>query len=292
MKKIEELEMEEQAPEDLRTPEQKEADEFKTKGNELYKKKEFKEAIEMYDKAIEKEPNDLVYYNNKCAVWIEMKEYDKVLECLQDKVDRRYEINGANPGGGSFEKVAKILSRMAVAYEKQKNIDMAIEFYNKSLLEDNTKATRNALRDAKVVQEKAEKEAYLDPAKATEARELGNAAFKEQNWAEAKKHYDEAIKRNPEDAKLYSNRAAALTKLMAHPDALRDLEECLKLDPTFIKAYSRKGTCHYFMKEYNKALQAYEAGLKLDPANDECIKGREQVMQKVSEASSGEVDEE
>merc|ERR1719203_1392499 len=111
MKKIEELEMEEQAPEDLRTPEQKEADEFKTKGNELYKKKEFKEAIEMYDKAIEKEPNDLVYYNNKCAVWIEMGEqyYDKVL--------RRYEINSANPGGGSFEKVAKVLSRIAVVHE-------------------------------------------------------------------------------------------------------------------------------------------------------------------------------
>merc|ERR1719345_512023 len=37
-------------PEDLRMPEQKEADEFKTKGNELYKKKEFQPALEMYDK--------------------------------------------------------------------------------------------------------------------------------------------------------------------------------------------------------------------------------------------------
>merc|ERR1719168_432112 len=97
---------EEPPPEDLRTPEQKEADEWKSKGNELYKKKQFKEAIEQYDKAIEKEPNDLIYYNNKCAVWIEMgpEYYDTVLECLKDKTERRYEINGANPGGAAFEK--------------------------------------------------------------------------------------------------------------------------------------------------------------------------------------------
>merc|ERR1719424_2802198 len=59
-------------PPDLRDDATKEADEWKTKGNELYKKKNFKEAIEMYDKAIAAQPNDLVYHNNKCAVWVEM----------------------------------------------------------------------------------------------------------------------------------------------------------------------------------------------------------------------------
>merc|ERR1719464_901387 len=281
-------------PEDLRTPEQKEADEFKAKGNELYKKKQFKEAIEQYDKAIEKQPNDFIYYNNKCAVWIEMGEenYDKVLETCEDLIKRRYEINSANPGGASFEKVAKVYNRMASIHEKRKKFDQAIEMYQKALTEDNNRQTRNALREIERTKEKFEKESYINPEKAEEHRQKGNDYFKEQNWASAKTEYDEGIKRNPKDPKLYSNRAAAYTKLLAYPDALRDLDECLKLDPKFVKAYSRKGAAHFFMKEYNKALQAYENGLKLEPDNQECLTGREQVMAKVSESSSGEVDEE
>merc|ERR1712113_513205 len=168
---------------------------------------------------------------------------------------RRYEINSANRGGASFEKVAKVFARMASVYEKQKNYVEAIEYYQKSLTEDNTRSTRNALRDCERAKEKHEKEAYLNPEKAEEHREKGNAAFKENNWAEAKKEYDEALKRNPTDAKLYSNRAAALTKLLAYPDALKDLDECIKLDPTFVKAYSRKGAAHFLHEGVQQSLE-------------------------------------
>jgi len=219
--------------------------------------------------------------------------YDKVLETCNDLIARRYEINSANPGGASFEKVAKVFARMASVHEKRKDYDQAIEMYRKALTEDNSRFTRNALRECERAKEKFQKESYIDPTKAEEHREKGNEYFKQSQWALAKQEYDEAVNRNPSDAKLYSNRAAALTKLLAYPDALRDLDECLKLDPTFVKAYTRKGAAHFFMKEYHKALQAYEHGLKLEPGNEECIKGREQVMSKIAETNrSGEVDEE
>jgi len=281
-------------PPDLRTDAQKTADEFKTKGNELYKAKKFAEALVEYDKAIEAEPNDMTYYNNKNAVYLEMgpEYYDKVLTTCQELLDRRYDMNSALSGGASFEKVAKIYVRMASTYEKKKDWANARELYNKALVEDNNKTVRNALRELDRVQEKFEKEALLDPVLAEELREKGNALFKADNMPEAKLQYDDAIRRNPKDAKLYSNRAATLQKLAAYPEALKDLEECIKLDPTFVKAYSRKGGVHYFMKEYNKALKSYEQGLKLDPTNEECQKGRDQVIFKINESSKGEVDEE
>merc|ERR1719284_2029071 len=106
---------------------------------------------------------------------------------------------------------------MASTYEKRKQFDQAIEYYNKALTEDNNRNTRNALREIERMKEKHEKEAYLDPVKAEEHREKGNEFFKAQSWAAAKAEYDEGVKRNPKDAKLYSNRAAALTKCSRTP---------------------------------------------------------------------------
>jgi len=179
-------------PVDERTPEQKEADEFKTAGNALYKAKKFAEAVVEYDKAIALVPNDLTYHNNKNAVYIEMGEeyWDKVLESSKDLLERRYEINSAMSGGASFEKVAKVYSRIASVHEKRKDYTTAKEMYDKALMEDNNRSTRNALRELERAREKYEKESYFDPVKAEAHREKGNEFFKGNKYADAKGEYD------------------------------------------------------------------------------------------------------
>ncbi|CAE7231944.1 unnamed protein product [Symbiodinium sp. CCMP2456] len=182
--------------EDLRSPEQKEADDWKTKGNELYKKKQFKEALEMYDKAIAVVPDDITYHNNRNAVLIEMgaEHFDKVIKSCQDLIDRRYEINSANPGGASFEKVAKVFQRMASVYEKQNKYDDAIAMYNKALTEDNNRSTRNSLRECERAKEKHEKEAYLDPAKSAKREETGSERMKVRQAEEHREKGNEFFK--------------------------------------------------------------------------------------------------
>ena len=133
--------------------------------------------------------------------------------------------------------------------------------------------------------------AYLDPAKAEIAREEGNELFKQQKYPEAVERYTEAIKRDPEDHRVYSNRAACYTKLTAFNEALKDAEKCIALKPDFPKGYTRKGHVEFFTKQYDKALETYQLGLSKDPANEELKDGLRRTMIEIQKGQTGQVDE-
>lgn len=58
-----------------------EAENMKAKGNAAYKEKNFESALSFYEQAIQLDPRELTYYTNKAAVYFEMKEYVKCIEC-------------------------------------------------------------------------------------------------------------------------------------------------------------------------------------------------------------------
>ncbi|KAJ1607326.1 putative stress-induced protein sti1-like protein [Cryptosporidium canis] len=260
---------------------------YKNKGNELYKQKKFDDALIQYDLAIERDPNDISFLTNKGAVYLEMGKYELCLEVCQKALDKRFEVKA------DFVKVAKAYNRMASCYIKMNELQKAKEMYEKSLLEDNNRHTRTSLKELERLIEKSEREAYIDPEIAEKHRVAGNDLFKQKNYPAAKKEYDEAIRRNPSDSRLYSNRAACYMQLLEYPSALIDVQKALDIDPKFTKAWSRKGNIHFFLKEYHKALQAYQEGLKCDPANKECNEGLKNTMAKIQQVSSSDqIDEE
>merc|ERR1719401_2093899 len=205
-----------------------------------------------------------------------------------DVVERKGEIMEKNREGASFEKIGKLFLRVGTCYERKKDFDKALEFFGKAKAENNDKHVRNAIRDCENAKAKHEKEAYVNPELAEEENEKAKAHFQKQEYVEAKKCYDEAVKRNPSEAKFWANRAAALMKLCAYPDAIRDCEECLKLDPKFVKAHARKGQCYAVMKDYNKAVKAFQEGLAVDPNDAACQSGMADINNSLG---SREVDE-
>jgi len=172
-----------------------------------------------------------------------------------------------------FKKIAKVLARVGTAYERMGNKKEAIVWYNKSLTEHRTGDILTKKQKCEKELKEQEKNAYRDDAKAMEAREKGNECFKAGNFADAVKHYTESIKRNPDDVKPLSNRAACYQKLLALPQAVEDCEKVIKMDPTFIKGYTRKGDALFLMKKHEEARLAYQEALKIDSNNQNAKDG-------------------
>ncbi|KAJ9353597.1 heat shock protein STI1 [Paecilomyces variotii] len=279
-------------PEDEETIAKKKAQEAgdaeKKVGNDFYKKKQFDEAIEHYTKAWELN-KDITYLNNIGAAKFEKGDYKGAIETCQQAIDEGRELRA------DFKMIAKAFARIGSAHEKLGDLPQAIEYYNKSLTEHRTPDVLTKLRNAEKAKVKAERDAYIDPAKAEEARELGQKKFQEADWPGAVDAFTEMTKRAPDDPRGFSNRAAALIKLMAFPQAVQDCDDALKRDPKFIRAYIRKAQALQAMKEYNRALDVLEEAREHDTEGKH-TREIEQQQQKALEAQysarAGETEQE
>ncbi|KAK7606122.1 hypothetical protein JOL62DRAFT_511319 [Phyllosticta paracitricarpa] len=278
-------------PEDEEAKAKKEAkakaDAIKAEGTQLYKKRQFDEAIAKYNEAWETY-QDITYLTNLGAAKFEKGDYDGCIEACNKAIEHGREVLA------DFKLIAKAFGRIGTAYEKKGDLANAIEYYNRSLTEHRTPDILSKLRAAEKAKIKAEKEAYVDPQKAEEARELGNQKFKEADWPAAVAAYSEMIKRAPEDPRGYSNRAACYIKLLAFPTAVQDCDEAIKRDPKFIRAYLRKAQALFAMREYNKCLDVCAEASEHDEGGKnarEIEQQQQKALQAQFSAREGETEE-
>ncbi|KAG0678391.1 Hsp90 cochaperone [Pichia californica] len=230
-----------------------EADKFKGEANKLYKSKKFDEAIALYNKAWETY-KDITYLNNRAAAEFEKGDYDAAIKTCEDAIEEGRDMRA------NYTLIAKSFARIGNCYLKKDDLKKAISYFEKSLTEHRTADTLTKLRNAEQELKKRESESYINKDLAEEARLQGKEYFTKGDWPNAVKAYTEMIKRDPTDVRGYSNRAAALSKLMSFPDSIRDCDKAIKIDPTFIKAYIRKATSQMAMKEYKGSIDTlYDA---------------------------------
>lgn len=258
----------------------------KENGNNFYKAKQFSEALAAFDEAIALDPTNMMFLNNKAAVFIEQGEYDvAIATCLE-----ALEIGKVNRA--AYEDRSKVHQRMATAHTKKGDLKKAIECYGNALLEHPDKNVERKMKNMELDMKKKAKEAYINPELAVEAKERGNEKFRASDFPGAITEYEDAVKRHPTHAPYRNNLAAALQKVLDFNGAKAQVEKALELDDKYVKAWAKKGDIEFFLKEYHKAMDSYKAGLSLEPDNASCKQGLTKTMQKVQASQGQEADQE
>ncbi len=104
-------------------------------------------------------------------------------------------------------------------------------------------------------------------------REEANAAFQGLDFSKALSLYTDAIDISPEEAVLYSNRAAAYIALKDFSNALADALKATSLDPAFVRGWVRLGFAHLNLKNFSDSRLAFQRALLLDPQNPAARQG-------------------
>jgi len=104
-------------------------------------------------------------------------------------------------------------------------------------------------------------------AAAEKEKELGNACFKNKQYAQAVEHYTRAMAYVETNAIYPSNRAMAYLKMGSYEEAEEDCSRALGLDSCNAKALLRRGAARAAIGSYEAAAADYSRVLDIEPGN-------------------------
>eukprot|EP00944_MAST-04C_sp_MAST-4C-sp1_P013889 g13889.t1 len=275
---------------------------IKGKGDDFFRAKDFKSAINAYSAALDIDETLIAALSNRSNCWLQLDNYDK---CVEDCLVLLEKVKGTTPAERKLmtaqqlrEDVksqrlrVKVLVRLGSAYCKLGKYHEAIQNY-----EDGIRLTG--------LHEGLKGQIPLDPLwdDLDMIRRLNNCAilketadrkFKEKRLDEALENYTEALTIEPGYVSILSNRASVQLALGKWDAAIKDckvalgllgviqdVEDIGKLNPVgplpqkgsarfnmwSVKTLARCATAKGKLSQYDEALEYLSQALELDPEN-------------------------
>lgn len=107
---------------------------------------------------------------------------------------------------------------------------------------------------------------------AEELKSQGNQLLKENHYEDAVQMYTEAIRLQPGNHILFSNRAQAQIKQENYGLAIADATESIKLDSNYLKAYYRRAVANFAILQYKASLADVKTILSKSPKDQLSLK--------------------
>jgi tetratricopeptide (TPR) repeat protein len=249
---------------------------FINRGNEYYKQKDYKNAILMYNNAIQLKPgiNDNLYYKRGC-VFFNVGNFNSAIQDFTEAINLNH------------DKV-KYYYRRGQAYFRDEHYDCAIKDLEKALILDpgnhDIEKDLDKARKANEPPQPPEPEREVTEEEKIDINNLieqGKRYSRQKDYKSAIKKYTEAIKLNRGadniNYDLYYRRGSAYYNA-ASPNpsedankyykfAIRDFSSAIKLNGNDVRYYHYRGLTYSYDKQYKDALADLLTALESEPDN-------------------------
>ncbi len=233
------------------------ADSYCSRGNAKYASGDYKGAIIDFDKALELNPDAIIYSNRGSAKGKlgdktgAIMDFDKSLELNPENADTYYNRGAVKDESGDkagaiidFDKSLELNPKNATAYN------------NRGIVKYTSGDYKGAIIDF-------DKSLELNP-NAIIYHSRGSAKSKLGDKTDAIIDFDKALELDPKYVDAYNSRGSAKSKLSNFKGAIIDFNKSLKLNPECATAYNNRGVAKYNLHDHAGALADFKKANELD----------------------------
>jgi tetratricopeptide (TPR) repeat protein/S1-C subfamily serine protease len=253
----------------------------------------YDKAIRSLDIAIQLEPNDLKWLNQKANVFQESKQYNKSISIYNEIIQKEPKAYAYTNRGkaksalgnkkeaiADYDRAIAINPKHAMAYTNRGNAKSALgnkkeaiadydraiainpifamAYYNRGLAKYGLGNKKEAIADFDLAIAINPKyvEAYYD---------RGNTKYDLGNKKEAITDYSRAIAINPKYAEAYLNRGGTKSDLGSKKEAITDYDRAIAINPKYAEAYLNRGLAKSNLGSKKEAIADYDRAIALNP---------------------------
>jgi len=225
------------------------AKDYYRKGYDAYNKRDYKTAINFFQKATEYDPKDAITYNCIGTTYYRLEDYYNGIKFCQKAIS-------VNP------LYAEAYYNVGYGYHLKENYDMALDYYQKAVeINPNNVEAKDALESIKEYNQTKKQQQYVD---------LGIQSCQKRDYNAAIKYHQQAIDLDPNYADAYSRIGEAYTCKEEYDNAIKYYKKALKLNPNHADAYYL-GLSYDAKADFTNSLKYYKKALVYNPDYDPAI---------------------
>jgi tetratricopeptide (TPR) repeat protein len=222
--------------------------------------KRYNEAIADFDKVIELDPSFISAYANKGFCLREMGRFDEAIHALDKVIELDPQDVWSYNERGRVHYVRKNYEKATADWSTAITLDPTYKWGHSNM--SVALSALDRFHDAVIAADKA---IEIDPKYVDAWRNKGLALEKLGRHDEAISCYDKAIEIDPKYVHAWGNKGLVLEKLGRHDEAISCYDKAIEIDPKYADPWNDKGSALDKVGRLDEAVTCYDKAIEIDP---------------------------
>ncbi|MBW4691139.1 MAG: tetratricopeptide repeat protein [Lyngbya sp. HA4199-MV5] len=265
------------------------------RGMALENLKRFEDAIASYDRVVQLHPEDYLAWYKRGAACVQLQDYQEALHSFERVVQLQPDNYwGWHDRGKALEQLQQSDDAIASydrAVQLKPDFQLAVDSRKQLLSQLRRVDTLYHLQHYDEALTACERAIALNPDDALAWFMRGMALDNLQHYEEAVLAYDRVVEIQPDDHVVWFKRGTVLEKLLRYEEAVASYYRVVQLQPDNYWAWYDRGRLLESLQQQEAAIASYDRAMQLKPDFQEAVEGRRRVLQQLKSGDAALLDD-